>query len=125
MSLICVDVRSRTPLSQQLVDGIRGLILQGRIRPDEQLPSVRSLASELVINPNTIQKAYSELERTGVIYVIPGRGNFACSDVSVLADDQKKKLRQELSAFLPRAKTAGMSREELLTQINEEWEDLT
>lgn len=125
MSLICVDVRSRQPISQQLIDSIRDLILKGRIRPDEQLPSVRALASELVINPNTIQKAYSELERTGVVYVIPGRGNFACSDVSILADDQKGKLRQELTAFLSRAKTAGMTREELLARINQEWGDLS
>ena len=67
MSLITVDLRDRKQLYEQLVDNIKNLILIGELKADDKLPSVRSLARELGINPNTIQKAYSELERCGVI----------------------------------------------------------
>lgn len=122
MSLICVDVRSRKPISNQLVDCIKDLILQGLIKPDEQLPSVRALSSELTINPNTIQKAYSELERNGIVYSIPGRGNFACSDVSVIADAQKGKVLVELAGIVKKAKITGLSRDEFIEAIRKEWD---
>ena len=67
MSLIYVDLRSRRPIFEQIVDAVRDLALRGLMQPDEHLPSVRALAAELAINPNTIQKAYGELERQGVI----------------------------------------------------------
>jgi GntR family transcriptional regulator len=122
MSLICVDVRSRKPISSQLVDCIKDLILQGLIKPDEQLPSVRALSGELTINPNTIQNAYAELERGGIIYSIPGRGNFACRDISVIADAQKEKLLEEIQGFVKKTRIAGFSRQELLDAIGKEWD---
>lgn len=121
MSYIRVDLRSRKPISTQLVDNIKELILQGMIMPDEQLPSVRTLAGELAINPNTIQKAYAELERCGVIYSVPGRGNFACSDISVIADMQQGKVLDEIEDFVRRARVSGMSLDRLLEEIGKEW----
>lgn len=67
LSIISVDMRARKPLGDQLTDNIKELILTEELKPDDKLPSVRSLARELGINPNTIQKAYSELERCGII----------------------------------------------------------
>ena len=121
MSYIRVDLRNRKPISTQLVDNIKELILQGMIMPDEQLPSVRTLAGELAINPNTIQKAYAELERCGVVYSIPGRGSFACSDVSTVASLQQEKLIDEIEEFVRRARVSGMSLERLLEEIGKEW----
>lgn len=74
--MINLDLKSRMPIYEQLVDKVKQLIIQGVLKPDEKLPSVRSLAQELTINPNTIQKAYRELEREGYIYSLPGKGSF-------------------------------------------------
>nr|WP_275431567.1 GntR family transcriptional regulator [Salinicoccus roseus] len=74
--VINLDLKSRVPIYEQLVDKVKQLIIQGVLKPDEKLPSVRSLAQELTINPNTIQKAYRELEREGYIYSLPGKGSF-------------------------------------------------
>ena len=74
--MIKIDYRDARPIYEQVVDGIEGLALRGALPADTQLPSVRQLAMELSINPNTIQRAYGELERRGVIYAAKGRGNF-------------------------------------------------
>lgn len=71
-----LDLRSREPIYEQLIDKIKEHIIKHILKPDEQLPTVRVLASELTINPNTIQKAYRELENRGYIYSVPGKGNF-------------------------------------------------
>ncbi len=92
MSLIYVDLRSRRPIFEQIVDSVRDLALRGLMQPDEHLPSVRALAAELAINPNTIQKAYGELERQGVIYSLAGRGNFISPDIARLADTNREEL---------------------------------
>ena len=86
MGLITVDLRDRKQLYEQLIDNVKDLILEGLIQPEEFLPSVRSLARELGINPNTIQKAYAELERQGVIVSLPGRGSMVTSDVNVVRE---------------------------------------
>lgn len=74
--MIQVDIRSRMPIYEQLQQNIRKLILQGDLKEDEKIPSVRELSATLTINPNTIQKAYKALERDGFIYSVSGRGNF-------------------------------------------------
>ncbi len=74
--MILIDYKDTRPIYEQIVERYKTLILKGALQPDEQLPSVRNLAMELSINPNTIQKAYTELERQGFIYTVKGRGNF-------------------------------------------------
>ena len=74
--MIYIDVRDSRPIYEQIVEKTRMLILRGVIRKDEKLPSVRNMAVELSINPNTIQRAYGELERLGYIYTVKGKGNF-------------------------------------------------
>ena len=73
--MILIDYKSRKPIYEQIIDSIKSLIVSGVLERDDQLPSVRQLAQELAINPNTIQKAYGELEREGVIYSLKGRGS--------------------------------------------------
>ena len=87
--MIAIDVQSRKPIYEQIVERFETLIVSGVLAPDSQLPSVRALAIELSINPNTIQKAYTMLEQEGVIYPIRGRGNF------VSGDENLKKKKQE------------------------------
>lgn len=69
-----LDVRSRKAIYEQLVDKVKEMIVYGILKPDEQLPSVRALSTQLTVNPNTIQKAYRELEREGYIYSLKGKG---------------------------------------------------
>ena len=71
-----IDLKSRIPIYTQIVDNFKRLIISGVIIPDEKAPSVRDLAQELMVNPNTVQKAYRELETQGYFYTVPGQGNF-------------------------------------------------
>lgn len=95
MSMIVLNYRDAKPIYGQVGDGFRKLILSGALPPGEKLPSVRELAAELAINPNTIQRAYRELEAEGFIYSVAGKGSFA-ADLSEVADTRRQAL---LSAF--------------------------
>lgn len=74
--MIVIDYKDRRPIYEQVVEKFKELILSGGLEADTQLPSVRNLAMDLSINPNTIQRAYAELERTGFIYSVKGKGSF-------------------------------------------------
>ena len=87
--MITIDYQSKLPLYEQITQRFQALILRGVMKPDTQMPSVRTLAVELSINPNTIQKAYSLLEQQGYIYPVKGRGNFV-SDSSALVQQKKR-----------------------------------
>ena len=121
--MITVDMRDRKPIYEQLIDNIRTLAVQGYLQPDEHLPSVRQLAAELAINPNTIQKAYAELERQGVIYALPGRGNFISPDIGAVAKQEQARQLQILTAQLAHAKNAGVKKEEILALLDAAYED--
>ncbi len=114
MSLITVDLRDRKQLYEQLVDNIKNLILTGELKPDDKLPSVRSLAKELGINPNTIQKAYSELERQGVIMSLQGRGSIVLADKNGLRGEQYEKLVEKMRLIAYEMKTAGINESEFV-----------
>ena len=76
--MIRLDYRDARPIYEQVRDGLRSLMVTGGLAAGEKLPSVRSLATELAINPNTIQRAYSQLETEGYVYTVSGRGTFVC-----------------------------------------------
>ena len=95
--MIFIDYKSRKPIYEQIIDNIKSLIVSGVLKRDEQLPSVRQLAQELAINPNTIQKAYTELEREGIIYSLKGRGSFVGSSLQELRIVQQKALLDQLA----------------------------
>ncbi len=97
--MIFIDYKSRTPIYEQLIDNIKSLVVSGMLKRDDQLPSVRQLAQELAINPNTIQKAYSELEREGVIYSLKGRGSFIGSSLNELRSVQQRELLEQLAGL--------------------------
>ena len=114
--MIIIDYKDTRPIYEQIVEKIRTVILKGVLEPDSQLQSVRSLAMELSINPNTIQKAYTELERQGFIYTIKGRGNFVRYDKSLL-EVKKEELRGKVEEVLKEADELGISRKELLEGV--------
>ena len=125
MRLITIDFRSRKLIYKQLVDNIKDLIMNSQIKTDETLPSVRSLAKELGINPNTIQKAYTELERQGVIASYPGRGSVVCTDASVLADMAKDAAITEISAVAAKCGSGGMTEDEFVELCRIAWRNRT
>ena len=114
--MIIIDYNDKRPIYEQIIDRFQTLILNGALEPDTQIPSVRSLAIELSINANTIQRAYSELERDGYIYSVKGRGNFVRADESQ-AQRQKEKTLKELKEHLKQCKAIGLSQEEIAKQV--------
>lgn len=113
MSRIYIDLRSRTPIFEQIIASVRDLAIRGLMQPDEPLPSVRALAAELAINPNTIQKAYAELERQGVIYSLAGRGNFIAPDLSVLRSEHHAALLKQVAESVQTAAAYGITKAEI------------
>ena len=115
--MIFVDTRSPKPLYEQIKESVRTQVLCGVLRVDEKLPSVRELAAETAINPNTIQKAYRDLEAEGLIYTAPGRGCF----VAEQSDTQRNKRRAEVLGrvrpLVQELLALGMAEEEIFTWV--------
>lgn len=108
-----IDSLSRQPVYEQLIEQLERFILSGVLHPGDQLPSVRSLSIELSINPNTIQKAYGELDTRGIIYSIPGIGCFVAENaVPILAAFKRRKLT-DFRALTQELALAGVTQEEL------------
>lgn len=114
-----LDVRSRKPIYEQLVERLKELIITEVLTADEQLPSVRTLAHQLTINPNTIQKAYRELESQGYIYSIKGKGSFVSPATPNLNREKIEKVKNELSKLLSEAIYLGITKDELFNMIQD------
>ncbi|MDD3368713.1 MAG: GntR family transcriptional regulator [Lachnospiraceae bacterium] len=110
--MIILDYKDARPMYEQVVDKFQVLIEKEVLKTDEKMPSVRALAIELSINPNTVQKAYAELERRGYIYTVKGKGNFVSYDESMKLQN-KKKQENTFAEAAREAMRAGFSREEL------------
>ena len=110
--MITIDYQDRRPIYEQIVQRYEMLILRGILAPDTQLPSVRQMAQELSINPNTIQKAYAILESRGYIYPVKGRGNFVSGNAALI-ERKKETWKNGLSAHLKEGLDLGVTREEL------------
>ena len=111
--MIRLDYRDSRPVYEQIADKLEMLAMCGALEPEEQLPSVRQLATELSINPNTVQKAYGELLSRGVIYSVKGRGNFISDSVEELRERKLTDIRKQIELLLKQARELGMTAEEL------------
>ena len=111
--MISLNYRDARPIYEQIKDGLRKLIVTGALRTGEKLPSVRALATQLSINPNTIQRAYAELEAEGYVVSVTGKGSFV-AEGDTQNDARKAELTGKLKPILEELKNLGMSREELL-----------
>lgn len=111
-----IDLLSRIPIYEQLYNNIVHLILVGVLQENEQLPSVRALAKQLGVNPNTVQKSYQELERNQFIYTVAGRGNFVGA---VNRNALTKKSLEEVRAAVQEALKTGVLKEEIIQMIQE------
>lgn len=120
--MIVIDYQNRKPIYEQVVERFQRLILTGAMEPDTQMPSVRALATELAINPNTIQKAYTILEQKGFIYPVKGRGNFVSGNQD-LKEQEQTVFFQKLGTFIQEGKELGVSKELCLQKTAEFYEE--
>ena len=115
--MITIDYQSKLPFYEQIAERFRTLILRGILPADSQMPSVRSLAVDLSINPNTIQKAYSLLEQQGYIYSVKGRGNYA-ADVTALAEKERQSVLKEAEQLIAYGRGIGITSAEYIEIID-------
>lgn len=116
--MITVDFRSRVPIYEQIVKSISSLIANDILTVDQQLPSVRSLARDLAINPNTVQKAYQELESIGLIYQTTGRGSFV-SPQNQASNIILEKILEMIREPIIEGKKSGVPKESFIKLIDE------
>lgn len=115
-----IDISSSTPIYQQLVDSVKEGILKGLIEPGEKLPSVRELAKMMTLNPNTIQKAYKELERQKVTVTLRGKGTYVSSNYKPRKDEDRiMEVKDLFKKGIVEAHYMGFKREDILKMIDE------
>lgn len=113
--MLRIDPRSSTPIYEQIELGIKELILKGALKYGEKLPSVRDMSSILTINPNTISKAYGELEREGIIETLRGKGTFITDNYKGKVDEKKMQyISEELKKLILEANYGGISKEDFM-----------
>ena len=108
--MVHLDYRDAKPIYIQIIDNIRSQIAAGILQPGDKLPSVRELATQLSINPNTIQRAYREMEANGMIQTVPGKGCFVCG----ITDGPNW---EKLDRLVEQLLSQGVTREEILKHI--------
>ena len=116
--LININFRDARPIYRQVKEGFCRLILSGALPPGYKLPSVRELAASLTINPNTIQRAYRELEQENYIVSVPGKGSFVCQ-VDRAAQARRRELLENFRQLTKELEQLGVSREQLMEELKE------
>ena len=116
--MLTLNYRDSRPIYEQIRDGLRKLIVTGALAPGEKLPSVRSLATELAINPNTIQRAYAELEAEGYTYSVPGKGSFAAGSTEPDRRRQQE-LLDRLGELVSELKYLDVPKEDIIARVEE------
>ena len=114
--MIHLDYRDVRPIYAQIIDGFKEQITSGVLAPGDKLPSVRELASNLAINPNTIQRSYRQLEMEGWIVTVPGKGCFVCSNEK-LAEEERKRLLAQFDEVTEGLLAFGVSRDTLIARL--------
>lgn len=115
--MFTIDYRNPKPIYEQLTDKIEKFAINGILKPDEKLPSVRELAMELSINPNTIQKAYSILDAKGITYAVKGRGIFISPDCSKAKELRIDEIKTSIKSLVVEACEIGATKEEIINWI--------
>ena len=116
--VIQLNYRDARPIYEQVKDGFRKLLLSGALKEGDRLPSVRELSTQLAVNPNTIQRAYREMEAEGIVYTAQARGTFAGSP-DALRREQVNGLMASLRETAAQLEAMGVSREEIIRGLEE------
>ena len=120
--MLTIDYRSGESLYIQIKNNYKKMIMSGSLKENEMLPSVRTLAGNLAINVNTVQRAYRELEQEGYIYSIPGKGNFVAKIDKSIINKGYNELREEILDLMEKAKFLNIPKEEVIKIVNEFYE---
>ena len=121
--MLTLNYRDSRPIYGQIKDGLRRMIVSGILEPDEKLPSIRSMAVDLAINPNTIRRAYAELETEGFIYSVPGKGSYAShgADAARMRShpDRQAELVRRLRDLVAELRYLGLKDSEIIALMDE------
>lgn len=117
--MFVVDVMSRVPVYEQIIKQVEEQVLTGILKEGDKLPSVRSLSVKLSINPNTIQKAYTELDRRQLIITVPGKGSFISEKAIEVVGANSREKMTELNNIIRELALAGVTKEEIINNIEE------
>lgn len=117
--MFVVDVMSRVPVYEQIIKQVEEQVLTGILKEGDKLPSVRSLSVKLSINPNTIQKAYTELDRRQLIIIVPGKGSFISEKAIEVVGANSREKMTELNKIIRELALAGVTKEEIINNIEE------
>ena len=117
--MFVVDAMSRVPVYEQIIKQVEEQVLTGILKEGDKLPSVRSLSVKLSINPNTIQKAYTELDRRQLIITVPGKGSFISEKAIEVVGGNSREKMTELNKIIRELALAGVTKEEIINNIEE------
>ena len=115
--MINLDYQSRIPIYEQIISEIERYVALGILKPKEQLMSIRDMATTLGINPNTVKKAYSELENKGVIITISTKGTFITDNPNEVANSKIEKVIEEIKGRIKELEKLGLTKEEIIKRI--------
>ncbi|MBR5516244.1 MAG: GntR family transcriptional regulator [Clostridia bacterium] len=118
-----IDILSRTPVYEQIINQIEDYVSKGILKSGDKIPSVRALSVKLSVNPNTIQKAFSELDSKGVIFSVPGRGCFISENAAETVKGKKREKLTDLINLCSELKIAGITKEEIIKEITAVYEN--
>ena len=118
------ELNSDRPIYSQLMEYIKISIVSGKYKPGAKMPSVRELASEASVNPNTMQKALTELERSGLLFSVRTSGRFITEDSKMIEEMKCNLAKEEIQAFLKKMEEIGFTKEEAIETIKEIAEEM-
>ena len=121
--MFLLNPRSKQPLYEQLVEQLRRQIILGGMKAGAAMPSVRQLATELGINPNTLQKAYRRMEEEGMILSVPGKGSFVSDNLAEMLTKQREDQRNKARQILLSCREMGITKEEIVQMVEAIYEE--
>lgn len=123
--MLVIDARNSTPIYEQVIFGIKELIIKGVLKSGDKLPSVRELSALLTINPNTVSKAYMELEKENIVEVIKGRGTFISNNYEKnISGEKLNKLIIDLKKLILEANYLGLEEKDLISILTQEYREM-
>lgn len=115
--MVNLDYQSRTPIYEQIVEQVERYVVLGILKPEEQLASVRDMATTLGINPNTVKKAYTELERRGVIVTISTKGTYIASNTKKIVEEKIAEKFEKIKNLIEEIEQLGLTKEEIRKRL--------
>lgn len=115
-----IEFNDKSPIYLQIMDLIKMDIVTGKLKAKDKLPSVREMATNLNVNPNTLQRSYQELERLGIVYTQRGMGTFVGEDENMVNDLKKEMAKEVIDSFILRMKSLGFTDNEIIKSVSKE-----